>query len=89
MLNSQTLLNNATLSEQAAPGGKPITRHLFYSDKYPLSVRILGEGNEKKETLEYFYVLYQTSSGSYIKKIIRSLKNNKALWRGDLREVMN
>ena len=87
MLNSKTLLKNATLSEQAAPGGKPITRHLFYSDKYPLSVRILGK-ETGKETLEYFYVLYQTNSGVYVKKIIRSLKNNKALWRGDLREVV-
>jgi hypothetical protein len=41
---------------------------------------------DKKEDLEYFYVIYQTNSVFYIKKIIRSLKNRRALWRSDLVE---
>ena len=85
MIDSSTLKVNSTLSMQAAPGGKLITRNLFYSKAYPLSARLIERG--KKEDFEYFYVLYQTSSVFYLKKIIRSLKNRRALWRGDLGEV--
>lgn len=84
VIDSSTLKVNSILSMQAAPGGKLITRNLFYSKAYPLSARLIERG--KKENFEYFYVLYQTSSVFYIKKIIRSLKNQRALWRGDLGE---